>query len=75
MTECSYRHDESMRFGQSSVAAARILLHSEGECAGCDDDIDLTAEDARDAVHIHTVGHLMQPLREPWFDYRSLRLR
>lgn len=55
LTECAYRIDESMRYGHSSVAAARILLHSEGRCAGCGDDIDLRGDDARDAVHIHTV--------------------
>lgn len=62
LTECAYRLDESMRFGHSSVAAARILLHSEGECRGCGDDIDLTTDDARDAVHIHTVD---APSRSP----------
>ena len=44
-----------MRFGHSSVAAARVLLHSRGRCSGCDFGIDLTGEDARDAVHIRTV--------------------
>lgn len=31
LNECSYRHDRSMRFGHSSVAEARILLHSRGQ--------------------------------------------
>lgn len=48
LNECSYRHDRSMRFGHSSVAEARILLHSRGRCTGCRDDIDLVAEEARD---------------------------
>jgi hypothetical protein len=61
LTECRYRHDYSMRFGHSSVAAARILLHSRGRCTGCDYGIDLTGEDARDAVHIRTVD---PPARE-----------
>ena len=39
----------------SSLAAARILLDSGGRCTGCDYGIDLTGEDARDAVHIRTV--------------------
>jgi hypothetical protein len=55
LNECRYRGDSSMRLGHSQVAAARILLHSQGRCTGCDDAIDLTGEDARDAVHIRTV--------------------
>ena len=55
LTECRYRRDSSMRFGHSSVAAARILLHSQGRCTGCGYGIDLTGDDARDAVHIRTV--------------------
>jgi hypothetical protein len=65
LTECAYRHDESMRFGHSCVAAARILLHSEGECIGCVDGIDLTAEDACDAIYIHTVDSPSRPPSEP----------
>ena len=41
------------------------MLHSEGECLGCLDDIDLTGEDARDAVHIHTVDAPPRPAPEP----------
>ena len=55
LNECRYRGDSSMRLGHSSVAAARILLHSQGRCTGCDEAIDLTGEDARDCVHIRTV--------------------
>jgi hypothetical protein len=55
LEESRYRGDSSMRFGHSSVAAARILLHSQGDCTGCGHPIDLTGEDARDAVSIRTV--------------------
>ncbi|MBP1819277.1 hypothetical protein [Mycobacterium sp. OAE908] len=55
LDECRYRGDPSMRYGHSTVAAARILLHSQGTCTGCDDPIDMTGEDARDVVHIRTV--------------------
>jgi hypothetical protein len=61
LAECRYRSDSSMRLGHSSVATARILLHSQGRCTGCDYGIDLTGEDARDAVHIRTVD---APARE-----------
>src|SRR5690349_19094006 len=44
-------------FGTSSLAAARILLESGGTCTGCRRQIDLTGEDARDRVHIHTAAH------------------
>ena len=50
-----HRHDPSMRFGHTPVAAARVLLHSGGRCTGCGSGIDLTGEDAREAVHIRTV--------------------
>jgi hypothetical protein len=65
LSECAYRHDDSLRYGHSSVAAARILLHSEGECTGCGDDIDLAAHDAHDAVHIHTVDAPARPSSLP----------
>lgn len=65
LSECSYRHDQSMRFGHSSVAAARILLHSRGRCTGCRDDIDLVAEDARNAVHVHTVDAPTRDASDP----------
>lgn len=65
LSECAYRHDDSLRYGHSSVAAARILLHSEGECTGCGDDLDLAAADARDAVHIHTVDAPARPASSP----------
>jgi hypothetical protein len=47
--------DPYMRFGHSSVAAARILLHSEGQCTGCDSVIDLTKPDATESFRIRTV--------------------
>lgn len=65
LAECAYRQDESLRYGHSSVAAARILLHSDGECTGCGDDIDLTGQDARDRVHIHTIDAPPRPTPAP----------
>ncbi len=65
LTESAYRMDESMRFGHSDVAAARILLHSEGVCLGCRDDIDLTKDDARDAMYIHMVDAPARPPLQP----------
>jgi hypothetical protein len=62
LNECRYRCDPAMRFGHSSVAEARILLHSSGRCTVCDSGIDMTDEDARDVLHIRTVD---APLREP----------
>jgi hypothetical protein len=44
------------RFGHSSVAAARILLQSEGRCTGCNRAIDLASPSARDNIYIHTVS-------------------
>ena len=44
-------------FGTSSLAAARILLESGCTCTGCRRQIDLTGEDARDRVHIHTAAY------------------
>ena len=60
LTECRHRHDPSMRFGHTSLAAARILLHSGGRCTGCGSGIDLTADDAREAVHIRTVDRSLR---------------
>ena len=61
LSDCQGRQGNSMRFGHSPVAAARVLLHSRGRCSGCDFGIDLTGEDARYAVHIRTVD---APVRE-----------
>jgi hypothetical protein len=61
LSDCHYRQDKSMRFGNSPVVAVRVLLHSKGRCSGCDFGIDLTGEDARDAVVIRTVD---APARE-----------
>jgi hypothetical protein len=41
-------------FGHTSLAVARVLLESGGMCTGCERQLDLTREDARDRVHIHT---------------------
>ena len=55
LTECQFRHDSSMRFGHSSLTAARVLLRSNGRCTGCSRGIDLTGEEAREAIQIRTV--------------------
>ena len=43
------------RCGHSSLVAARTLLQFGGNCRGCGAAIDLSAPDARDLVHVHTV--------------------
>ncbi len=43
-------------FGRTSLAAARVLLRSEGQCTACGLQVDLKGEDARDRVHIHTAN-------------------
>jgi hypothetical protein len=63
--ESRYRWDPELRFGHTSVTAARILLHSQGRCDGCDSNIDLTGDDARDSVHIHTVDPPQRPAPDP----------
>jgi hypothetical protein len=45
-------------FGQSSLAAGRVLLKSRSRCGGCTRQLDLTGEGARDRVYIHTVDPL-----------------
>lgn len=65
LADCAHRHDDAMRLGHSEIAKARILLHSEGRCTGCLDDIDLTTEDTRDAFHIHTVDAPSRAPSEP----------
>ena len=52
-------------FGTSSLAAARILLDSGGTCTGCSRQIDLTGEDARDRVHIHTAAYRRSEATRP----------
>lgn len=42
------------QFGHTSLAAGRVLLESGGTCTGRERQLDLTREDARDRVHIHT---------------------
>lgn len=56
-----HRRDKSMRYGHSSLTAARILLRSRGRCSGCSELLDLTGDDATEAFRIHTVD---QPLRD-----------
>lgn len=45
----------AMSFGHTTLAAGRILLASGGRCTGCSRHIDLTGENTRDRVHVHTV--------------------
>ena len=55
LRECRHRDEPDSRFGHTSLAAARTLLHSGGACDGCDNDIDLAGPEARDQVYVHTV--------------------
>lgn len=48
-------------FGHTSLAAGRILLESGGNCTACERRLDLTAEGARDRLHIHTIDPPMDP--------------
>lgn len=48
-------------FGHTSLAAGRILLKSGGKCTACERRLDLTAEDARDRLHIHAIDPPMAP--------------
>jgi hypothetical protein len=41
-------------FGHTSLAAGRVLLHTAGTCTACNRKLDLTGNNARDRVHIHT---------------------
>src|SRR4051794_40422186 len=47
--------DPFLRFGHTSLVAARILLQSRGVCAGCETNIGLRGLAARDRIHVHTV--------------------
>lgn len=55
LEDCRYRGDQYSRYGHSPVVEARILLHSGGRCAGCDQAIYLDSDRACEEVHIHTV--------------------
>lgn len=59
------RSSSSYRWGHSSVAAARILLKGGSKCVSCQEEIDLTGPDARDAVHVHTVDPVPRPQPDP----------
>jgi hypothetical protein len=48
--------------GHSSLSAARILLDFNGYCTGCGERVDLTVDNARDQVYVHTVD----PSSEDW---------
>ena len=47
--------DPFLRFGHTSLVAARNLLQSRGVCAGCEKNIGLRGLAARDRIHVHTV--------------------
>ena len=55
LEELWFLRDPFLRFGHTSLAAARILLQSRGVCAGCEKNIGLRGLAARGRVHIHTV--------------------
>lgn len=48
-------------FGHSSMAAARVLLDSDGRCGGCGAALDLRGTNARDTVAIRTVDSPTRP--------------
>ncbi|MGV0646754.1 hypothetical protein ABQE44_25550, partial [Mycolicibacterium sp. XJ2546] len=50
--------DPMDRFGRSSMAAARVLLDSNGMCDGCGTALKLRRQDARDKVGVWTVESL-----------------
>jgi hypothetical protein len=61
LDECRYCCMPESRFGHNSMAAARTLLRFTGQCDGCERDIDLTDQDARDQVIVHTVDPYVRP--------------
>jgi hypothetical protein len=61
LTECRFGSEPDSRFGHTSLAAARTLLHSGAACDGCDSDIDLSGPGARDEVYVHTVDRYRRP--------------
>lgn len=65
LRECRHRDEPDSRFGHTSLAAARTLLHSGGACDGCDNDIDLAGPEARDQVYVHTVDPCRRPNPTP----------
>jgi hypothetical protein len=65
LSECRHRDEPDSRFGHTSLAAARTLLHSGGACDGCDNDIDLTGPEARDQVYVRTVDPCRRPNPTP----------
>ncbi len=50
-----FEDDPADRFGHSSMAAALVLLDSDGRCSGCDGRLNLRSEDAGDAAAVWTV--------------------
>jgi len=77
LEECRLRSEPDSRFGRTSLAAARTLLHSGAACDGCDSDIDLTGPDARDQVYVHTVDSYRRPdptspIVSPWLRFSAI---
>lgn len=65
LEEHRYFRDSFMRHGHTSLAAARIILHSRGICDGCDKNIGLRGFTARDRIHTHTVDPPARDGRAP----------
>ena len=65
LDECRYWCAPESRFGHNTMASARTLLRFNGQCDGCEQDIDLTGAGARDDVHVHTVDPYSRAEPEP----------
>ena len=72
LEECRYCCSPESRFGHNSMAAARTLLRFHGYCDGCDREIDLTGEDARNEIFVHTVDHCMRLAPDPAVDWPAV---
>lgn len=57
---CRYAGAPESRFGHNAMAEARTLLRFSGRCDGCNQVIDLTGEEARDRLFVHTVDPQIQ---------------
>lgn len=60
LDECRYAGAPESRFGHNAMAEVRTLLRFSGRCDGCNHVIDLTGEEARDQLSVHTVDPQMQ---------------
>ncbi len=61
LDECRYWCAPESRFGHDSMAAARTLLRSVGQCDGCDQELDLTRPDVREQLVVHTTDPFTRP--------------